>query len=138
MANYKKYVELYKKKQKRLQFYGFNMKDKMYSKKEFELMYKQVYNQKKMDIAEHKYTGKQKEMGNLYKEIVEEQAQSATFKQAKAARAANPQMDKSLRYFQYGEGFWETVDADYHQQKEEGYTSTEAKHYIAMTYFGSK
>lgn len=137
MANYKKYVELYKKKAKRLQYYGYSMADKMKNKTDFEQFYKALYNQKKIEIAEKGYTGKQKEVGNLYKEIVEEQSSGVSFKQARAARAANPELNKSLRWFQYGEEFWKNVDTFYKEQRDEGLSANEVMRAIAVTFFGS-
>ena len=37
----------------------------------------------------------------------------------------------------YGGTIWEEVKEEYHNQIDKGFTSTEAKHYIAVTFFGS-
>lgn len=38
----------------------------------------------------------------------------------------------------YGGTIWEEVKEEYHNQIDKGLSSTEAKHYIAMTFFGSE
>ena len=37
----------------------------------------------------------------------------------------------------YGDSIWEEIKNVYHSKKEEGLSSVEAKHYIAMSFFGS-
>lgn len=44
----------------------------------------------------------------------------------------------SLVEAMYGGTIWEEVKEEYHNQIDKGLTSTEAKHYIAMTFFGSE
>ena len=43
----------------------------------------------------------------------------------------------SLIEAMYGGTIWEEVKEEYHNQIDKGLTSTDAKHYIAVTFFGS-
>lgn len=95
-------------------------------------------------FKELKFENKKISASSIVDKIVSKGLRTSSQKQAMnvAKESKNPGSKYSRQYSlveaMYGGTIWEEVKEEYHNQINKGLTSTEAKHYIAMTFFGSE
>lgn len=95
-------------------------------------------------FKELKFENKKISASSIVDKIVSKGLRTSSQKQAMnvAKESKNPGLKFSRQYTlleaMYGGTIWEEVKEEYHNQINKGLTSTEAKHYIAMTFFGSE
>lgn len=95
-------------------------------------------------FKELKFENKKISASSIVDKIVSKGLRTSSQKQAMnvAKESKNPGSKYSRQYTvleaMYGGTIWEEVKEEYHNQINKGLTSTEAKHYIAMTFFGSE
>lgn len=95
-------------------------------------------------FRELKFENKKISASSIVDKIVSKGLRTSSQKQAMnvAKESKMPGSKYSRQYTvleaMYGGTIWEEVKEEYHNQINKGLTSTEAKHYIAMTFFGSE
>lgn len=95
-------------------------------------------------FKELKFENKKISASSIVDKIVSKGLRTSSQKQAMnvAKESKMPGSKYSRQYSlveaMYGGTIWEEVKEEYHNQINKGLTSTEAKHYIAMTFFGSE
>ena len=95
-------------------------------------------------FKELKFENKKISASSIVDKIVAKGLRTSTQKQAMnvAKESKMPGSKYSRQYTlleaMYGGTIWEEVKEEYHNQINKGLSSTEAKHYIAMTFFGSE
>lgn len=94
-------------------------------------------------FKELKFENKKISASSIVDKIVSKGLRTSSQKQAMnvAKESKMPGSKYSRQYSlieaMYGGTIWEEVKEEYHNQIDKGLTSTEAKHYIAVTFFGS-
>lgn len=133
--SYDSYKEQWKANATKLATNGFTMRQKMLSKREFEIRYTQYKNERQEEIKE----GSRKTLGNITRDIVEDQTYNLSVKQARAM-LKEKRKGKTLMELRAG-----TDLADIYQQKKKEFedagienAAAEARRYISTEYFGSE
>lgn len=94
-------------------------------------------------FKELKFENKKISASSIVDKIVSKGLRTSSQKQAMnvAKESKMPGSKYSRQYSlieaMYGGTIWEEVKEEYHNQIDKGLTSTDAKHYIAVTFFGS-
>ena len=140
---YKVYKHNYLEKQTKLINRGQVMNEKMLSKMGFIQRYEETKSVLQEDIA----SGHRKALGNIYQEMISDQAYAVDYKTYNAIRRHNKEIgDKSyftreMTYSQIketlSEEFWDTISDDYYELSKL-YGKKAASALISQLYFGSE
>ena len=132
--SYDSYKRQYEENQKKLATNGLTMKQRMLSKDEFEARYTQYKNERDMEIAE----GKRKTLGNITRDIVDDQTYKLSVKQA---RAVLKEKRQGMTLMELRAGNWleqekKKMEKLYEEMDLED-AEREAQKYISTEFFGS-
>lgn len=136
MPEYDVYVRAYQKKENQLAKKGFTMTDTLYSKSDYEWMYKNTLAQQKKEVK----LGERKRTGMIIRDMVNDQAYEISGKQAKALQRAGKELGLkgSLQdYMKKKASLQEFIDDEAGKLYAEGKTSKEVSLLIGQKYFGS-
>ena len=137
IPDYNTYIQAYLKKETQLAKRGFSMTDTMYSKSDYEWMYKNTLAKQKQEVK----MGDRKRTGMIIRDMVNDQAYELTGKQAKALQKAGKAMGLkgSLQdYMMKKADLQELIDADAANYYMQGKTSKEVAILIGQKYYGSE
>lgn len=141
MPTYQQYVYQYQNKKAQLERKGYTMTDKMYSKSDYEWMYRSAFKKQKQEVL----LGKRKTVNNVLRDMINDQAYAYSRKQAlsfkKAAEDLGQEKQALMEYMMYSKASTNITDLIEEEAKKlykMGKTSKEVALFIGQTFFGSE
>lgn len=137
MPAYETYVAAYLKKEEKLAEKGYSMTDTLYSKADYEWMYKNTLRQQQQEVKE----GKRGRTGMIIRDMVNDQAYKISKKQALAQQKAGKELGVKgsiQKYMMEDTDFQEKLNERAGQLYAAGMTGQEVALIIGQEYFGSK
>ena len=133
--SYESYVEQYREKQNKLTAKGLQMYDRMYTEREFDMVYKAIRNDRREMVA----NGELRSIGNITREVVTRQAYELSYKQGKSSAEYARRTGQKLTQQQIraGQVDWSALREYQEELEEQGLSSYEISEEIATLLFGS-
>lgn len=127
--SYQSYVLQYRHKERQLNANGFSMLQTMYTKEQFELQYKRLQNEK---------ISKGLKGNNITRELIDKQAYSLSFKQAKAYKAKPGESWYSIRQGGYVRQRYYEIKNKYLEENPDALDAgLYSSHEVSIELFGS-
>lgn len=137
MPEYNTYVKAYLKKEEQLAKKGYAMTDTLYSKADYEWMYKNTLKQQQAEVK----AGQRGRTGMIIRDMVNDQAYKISKKQARAQQQAGKELGVKgsiQKYMMEDTDFQEKLNERAAQLYMDGKTGQEVALIIGQEYFGSK
>ena len=137
MPEYDTYVKAYLKKENQLAQKGYSMTDTIYSKADYEWMYKNTLKQQQEEVKR----GERSRTGMIIRDMVNDQAYRISKKQARAQQQAGKGLGikRSIqKYMMEDTDFQEKLNERAGELYMEGRTGKEVQLIIGQEYFGSE
>lgn len=132
--NYDSYKKQYLEKQQSILSKGGTMDQRMLSEKEFKARYKAMMNDRKKEISD----GTRKKLGNITRDLVEDQAYKYSKKQAATFRKTVKQKG-TIQEYRLGiiSMDWDEIENRRDALEAQGLSFKEISHAISQEFFGS-
>lgn len=137
IPEYDTYVRAYLKKEDQLAQKGYAMTDTLYSKADYEWMYKNTLKQQQEEVKH----GERTRTGMIIRDMVNDQAYKISKKQARAQQKAGKELGINgsiQKYMMEETDFQEKLIERADELRKEGKTGKEIQLIIGQEYFGSE
>lgn len=139
LRGYDAYVQAYEKRKEELRRKGLTMYERKYTKLEYDTTYTAIRNDRKREIRE----GKRKTVGDINRQMVNEQTYEYSLKQGRAMqKAIEVQTGNKYKIADIRAGVfkidWNEIKYRREELKEQGKSTWEIKKIIGQEYFGSE